>query len=350
MFSHKSDFALACLYFAAALLAILSCALTASSALKSIALICMTIFIAASFMEVSTSPRFSRGRWRKVSRITSLLIPVPFYLLALSHAPVTVLRGPDCTLLRSFCHAEEVACLEKAESLERQGKYQEAENYYRQWIDLRKKSDPHECLDGVLARILDLQGCHGEAEQYYSSFEKHTADRLARQATTDCFLPKAPSRHRGGIVVVADGRLLRILQTIPRERALAEFDFAGAILNCANLTASQLGQKRSILDLRPEVEDFRGAEGAPVVTPGKVLRGWQLRRHLSKIGRDKAIVEFEFADYYFPRPNARFVRENYPASPLSGYKYIARVRDLIPEQIAIIDEKDYAKLKKLSGL
>lgn len=319
-------------------------------------LVGMTIFITASFM-VFAAPHFTRGCWRTMSRVTSLLLPIPFFLCGLFHELVTVpLNANDTlTLTKGFCDQEAAPYLAKAESAERLGKYGEAEGYYKQWIDLRRRSHPGECLDGVLARILDLEGCHGEAEKYYCSFEKYAADQLAKEAlakpTADLAIPKAQTRGpRHGVIVVADGRLLRILQTIPRETALSEFEFAGSILKCANLTAYQLGQQRSIIDRRPFIEDFRGYDGGPVTTPGKVVRAQQLRRHLSKIGPERALVEFSFADYYFPRPGARLVRENYPVSRLAGYESIGSVRDLMSEQIAILDEREFEKLKKMSGL
>jgi tetratricopeptide (TPR) repeat protein len=391
MFSHNSEFALACLYFAGALLAMICCIVIAPSALKPVAMFGTTVFITASFMRSCAQPLFARERWRRASRITSLLIPIPFFLCLLSQSLVTVRHEEaEQPLAQIINVCEEATYLREAESCERRGEYYEAESYYRRWIAVRQRLHPSECLDGVLARILDLQGCHSEAERYYSSYEKHTAESLrqkqrAEEAATrvakgDVYyppLPTDPAEMTGsfphGSVVLADGRLLRILQTISREKALHEFDFAGSVLKCADLPASQLGRRLTILDLRPVIKDYRKAEEqdkiaeeeppAPkseaeadvtiitsVECAGCVLEAPEMRRYLSKIGRDKALVEFDFADYYFPRNGARFVREDYAVSPLSGYKNIACVRDLIPRQIAIIHKKEYEKLKKLSGL
>ncbi|MBY0550649.1 MAG: tetratricopeptide repeat protein [Candidatus Obscuribacterales bacterium] len=381
MFSHRSDFALACLYFTVGLLAMLCFVVAAPFALRPFVVGAIVIFVTTAFMEFGVSPALpSKQRWCQVSRVISLLLPTPFLIVALLQGTIWELGvcAVEVAALPRVdsenCDSEELACRTEAECLERRGSYYEAEKYYRRWIELRQKSHPGECLDGVLARILDLQGCHSEADQYYSNFEQHilgnlNTEKYEKQVTTG-------SPVISGIetlpAVLADGRLLRILQTIPREAALHEFDYAGEILKCATMPASEIGLRVSILDLRPVVKDFRKCTAAPkteentdnlpedidedctiitsIETTGKVLLGQTMRRALSAIGQKKALAEFDFADDFYPTPGARFIRENYSRVPLSGYKNIVCVRDLIPQRIAIIDDSDFEKLQKMSGI
>lgn len=294
--------------------------------------------------------------------------------------------------------------LKQAESLERQRKYKEAEAVYRNYVTLESRLHPECSLDGIIARILDLEGQHDQADAYYRKFENAVAKLLpnpitgkvdthsdtqanktssppakmtlkaAAKSTPE--LPAKFTRHAGAdkrliYVVLANGRLLRILQSMPKEQAMKEFDYAGEILGQANETANVIGRSAKIMDMRPLIQDYRTApppvpnsklpksEGGPVGgegtavtggnTAGTIIDGAELRQLLSKIPKDKAVKKFDFAANHYPDNKLKHVYEKFSADPLPGYTGFASPRDLVPKGYVILDSPEYSALKKMAS-
>lgn len=243
-----------------------------------------------------------------------------------------------------------------------------------------KKVRPEQNYDGILGRIAELTGKHSEASSYYHSYEVYqTKKRIEELAKNTADTSTGPT------TVVATGRLLRVLQTIPRQKALDEFDFGGEVLSEENSLASRIGMQICIIGPRLIIKDYRTGPSKPISgtattrldvatklkktetkststigpqgdattvqgvnTAGTVLTGETLRRLLAGIDRETACREFEFGRDFHPDYATRYCYENYSDCPLAGYSENWTVRKLVTKQVVILNPKVYDKLVRLS--
>lgn len=333
-----------------------------------------------------------------------IVLPVPaFAMILLNNLPTgpNLICKPNAALLK----AADDQLLARAENLERQGNFAEAEKYYRRFVELEEQL--HQKVDGsgIIARILDRQGLHLEADKYYSAFESNAASyeqhkidlkQGGAQKKLDFTPPPLGNRLSNGGTVIADGRLLRIMQTIPPEkyRLAGDKRLFDYIMAETNRPAGDLGRRISIADLRPYIWDYRrnknivntahdqsqvhsksaenkqSSESASLVknntkdqklpkgqdadikqveTAGTVLEGNTVRTYIAKIGKEKAKKEFEFIEKFERDTQNKIPPEEFSDTPLPGYAGVASPRDLIPRQIIILDQDTAAKLKRMAG-
>lgn len=403
--------------------------------------ICTLLTLLSCVHDSHAMRRFSEpgSMWRRLI----LLVPIPFICAFVSgHIHWRGVASNTVNDGRPLSQAQADQYLAAAESLESEGLYARAEYHYRQFIAIERRLHPEANFDGILGRILDLQGKHDEANRHYSTFELHYAQErqhardnetvskikqpeirflskdhligLTQQPTVEgashkesiglhdsvnefartgqyvtksvqqalgvsvtnrrlTLEPLAESPHSTRIgrervdtqrdttktkdhadqTVVANGRLLRILQSIPRAQAIRQFYYADKILDESKLPAGHLGLKISILNLKTVVRDFRSTAASSIPNHNQATAGGiaiedkYIRAYLSRLSPQVATKEFRFGkEFYSKRDEAELAL----SSPNRAYSGIRTVRDLMPLQIVLIDHSDYEKLKTMSAM
>lgn len=133
-----------------------------------------------------------------------------------------------------------------AEMYERERKYALAEHHYRRYIEIAQTMYPEANFDGMLGRILDLQGRHSEADAHYANFEsfvtrqKVLLNRFTKPGVTAEEILK-------GRKVVSDGRLLRTLQAMPDSPERSRLPYSKKILSESKMTAAEIGLRASLI-------------------------------------------------------------------------------------------------------
>ncbi|MBY0548808.1 MAG: hypothetical protein K2W95_16170 [Candidatus Obscuribacterales bacterium] len=236
--------------------------------------------------------------------------------------------------------------LSAAELLEKENKYCDAEYHYRRYAEIAQQIYPDANFNGVIGRILDVQGRHAEADAHYTKFEQFVTLQHQRELETSS--DKSKKDEMIGRSVVANGRLLSILQTVPYEQANEKFAYGKVILKESNLPAGELGMRASLVKLGKQIAVFTEPSGdtaSSITVPANTLR-----KLLAKTDRNIALREFTFAKQYYPsNKDGTLNPEEFSNQRITGYGTIASPRDLVPVDMAVIALTDFTKLRRLAG-
>ncbi|MBX9568258.1 MAG: hypothetical protein K2X77_05150 [Candidatus Obscuribacterales bacterium] len=235
-----------------------------------------------------------------------------------------------------------------AELHELQGNFIAAERSYREALAIAP--DDTRYL-GALAAFLEKQGRLEEAGRLYERGEAIVYQHER---------PKHPS----DITVVSDSRLSAIMSTsLDKSFTYDKIDIGwvpvvqdSLLLN--NKTSRQLGERYSIIDLRPWISDFRNDSKKPLSTtekksalPGVVYDTVAARADLSSLSKEKlreAKKRFAWIELCY-RPS-EVLREKLPDIKVNWFSRSPRsLRDLKPVRFLIISPEDAAAMKKMLG-
>lgn len=233
--------------------------------------------------------------------------------------------------------------LSAAELFEKEKKYSAAEYHYRRYAEIAEQIYPAANFDGVIGRILDIQGRHAEADAHYTKFEQFVTAQ--HQQELEIVSDKSKKDEMIGRSVVANGRLLRILQTVPPEQANKMFAYGKTILKESTLPAGELGMRASLVKLGKQVSVF--TENPSDTANSITVEAKTLRELLAKVDRNSALKEFSFTKRYYPTASSLDPNE-FSNTRVAGYSTIASPRDLVPVDVAVIQRSDYAKLQRLA--
>jgi hypothetical protein len=326
------------------------------------------IFLVKTPKEPLTSPdlRWSL-RTQKTVRLAVFAVPLP----------IVAVFG--CSAAAALIGDASGLC---GETFERAGQYGAAHFCYQKMEDFHGIAGIVIPADeAALGGICDKLHRYYDADCHYELAERMLQEQYCAQ---HCPALSSTGLHFHRTTIIALPRMARLLADVPEEAASREFSFAWQVFEHKGESSLSLGRSHINVDLRLIVRDFRRPpellpeatqQFAPVDafteqttkqqfesstigpqssdasiihgvnTAGVVLSGEELRQWLAEVPVEIALAEFNFAKDFCPGRQRRHMKEAYSSeSPAGAFLQPKSVRDLVPDEIAIIESADYDRL------